>query len=476
MIGAGPAGLTAAYFLCLEGKGRVTVLEADDRNVGGISRTVVHRGFRFDIGGHRFFSRSEFAENFWTDMLGDEMLVRERLSRIYYRGKFYSYPLKPLEALLNLGIRESCRCAMSYALARAFPVRNPRTFQEWVTNQFGERLFSIFFETYTEKVWGMKCSEISADWAAQRIQNLSLLSAVARGIWPGGGGNPIKTLIGSFRYPRLGPGMMWEKCAERVASLGGRIVMGARVVRVERGEDGKWTTVDRHGNSHVSGHVVVTSPLGGIHRMLGGVAGDELRADCEALRYRDFLTVVLLLRRGDEFPDQWIYVHDPGVRVGRIQNFRSWSPDMVPDDRISCYGMEYFCFEGDGLWGSEDELLVRVAWEELRKLGLADGCDLVEGVVVRQAKAYPVYDGDYRDKVARIRAYAEKNLPGIHFAGRNGMHKYNNQDHSMLTGMIAARNILSGEFPCPHDAWEVNCGESYHEGGGRLQPRRGQVQ
>ena len=383
IIGAGPAGLTAAYFLCQAKMGRVTVLETDPENVGGISRTVVHGEFRFDIGGHRFFSRSEFAEDFWTEMLGDDMILRERMSRIYYGGNFYSYPLRPLEALFNLGMIESARCAASYVKSLLFPVKNAATFQDWVCNRFGRRLFSIFFETYTEKVWGMKCTEISSDWAAQRIQNLSLFSAVARGICRNKGDATVKTLIGSFRYPRLGPGMMWEKCAEKIRAMGGEIAMGVRASRIEREGGQGWKVSDQHGRAWIARHVILTSPLGMLHQLLEEKHGEVLREDCEALRYRDFLTVILFLRRDVEFPDQWIYVHDPGVKVGRIQNFRAWSPDMVPDEDTSCYGMEYFCFKGDGLWEAADDDLVKLAARELKKLGLDGGGGVLDGVVVR---------------------------------------------------------------------------------------------
>ena len=360
IIGAGPAGLTAAYLLSREGID-VTVLERDPRYVGGISRTVEYKGFRFDIGGHRFFSKSREVEDLWTELLGEDLLHRPRSSRIYYGGKFYAYPLKAGEALRNLGLVESARCVASYAWARLFPVKDPRSFEDWVSNQFGRRLFGIFFKTYTEKVWGMSCREISADWAAQRIKGLSLSSAIRAAILPrrknADRSATIKTLIDSFRYPRLGPGMMWEAAAERTRAQGGSIVMGARVTGLRRLPDGRWSVgYERLGDGgHTDGsepagdqgvvesdHVISSAPL----RELAAAIDPPLPAAAlnaaHSLRYRDFLTVALIVRPTNRFDDNWIYIHEPGVKVGRVQNFGSWSPEMVPDAALACYGLEYF--------------------------------------------------------------------------------------------------------------------------------------
>jgi protoporphyrinogen oxidase len=471
IIGAGPAGLTAAYLLA-KSQVPVTVLEADPTYVGGISRTARYKGFHFDIGGHRFFSKSKEVEDFWTEILPDDMLERPRLSRIYYRGKFFSYPLKATEALLKLGILESMRSVLSYFKARLFPVREPKNFEDWVSNQFGKRLFNIFFKTYTEKVWGMSCKEISADWAAQRIKGLSLKTAILNAILPRRKpktkDNVIKTLIDSFRYPRKGPGMMWESCARKVKEMGGTVLMGRRVVGCAWDEEqGEWTVThkDAHGEASQTRarHVISSAPIRQLaHSITPHLSGTALAA-ADSLKYRDFLTVMLILKDRNHLADNWIYIHDPSVKVGRVQNFKSWSPEMVPDPEMACYGLEYFCFEGDGLWSSTDEMLIERAKTELEQIGLAKAGDVLDGCVVRQQKAYPVYDEDYADHVAAIRDELEARFPTMHLVGRNGMHKYNNQDHAMMTAMLCVKNILAGK-PI-YDLWKVNQDAEYHESG-----------
>lgn len=482
IIGAGPAGLTAAYML---GKADVpvVVLEADPEHVGGISRTVSYKGCLFDIGGHRFFSKSAEVERLWDELLPDGMMERPRSSRIYYRGKFFSYPLVAMDALMKLGIWESLRCGLSYLKARLRPVGKPLNFQDWVSNRFGARLFEIFFKTYTEKVWGMSCKEISADWAAQRIKGLSLSTAIWNALFPRRaptGPETIKTLINTFRYPRRGPGMMWEACAARVAAQGGRILMGCRFLGGSYDSaTRRWTLSyrDKDGNVHQlqAQHLVSSAPIAELIPSLSPALPQEAQVAAKALRYRDFLTVVLMYRHEDSFPDNWLYIHDPGVKVGRIQNFKSWSPEMVSEESISSYGLEYFCFEGDGLWTSPDDQLVALAKAEMEKLGLARPSEWVDGCVVRQAKAYPVYDADYATHVDEIRRAVKEHLPGLHLVGRNGMHKYNNQDHSMMTVMLCAQNIIRGEEL--YDLWQVNQDAEYHEGespdrGGRQVPAR----
>jgi protoporphyrinogen oxidase len=492
IIGAGPAGLTAAYLLTQAGAA-VTVLERDVRYVGGISRTVEYEGFRFDIGGHRFFSKSQEVEDLWTELLGDDLLHRPRSSRIYYGGKFYAYPLKAGEALKNLGIFESARCVASYAKARLFPVKNPRTFEDWVSNKFGKRLFGIFFKTYTEKVWGMSCSEISADWAAQRIKGLSLSTAILAALFPkkkkpADRSQTIKTLIDTFRYPRKGPGMMWEAAADRTRAQGGDIRMGAHVTTLEKLPDGTRWRVGFHEEGQAAGdvewieadHVISSAPMRELATAIHPALPPAVREAAAKLRYRDFLTVALIVRPTNRFDDNWIYIHEPGVKVGRVQNFASWSPEMVPDTNLACYGLEYFCFEGDGLWTSSDSDLVALASRELESLGLVKAGDVIDGHVVRQPKAYPVYDDEYARHVETIRSELEAHYPGLHLVGRNGMHKYNNQDHAMMTAMLTARNILAGEQL--YDVWNVNQDAEYHEAGdrgaqvtdttGRLVPRR----
>ena len=474
VIGAGPAGLTAAYLLAKQNI-PVTVLEADREYVGGISRTVKYKGFLFDIGGHRFFSKSQRVEDFWTEILEKDMLNRPRSSRIIFRGQFFDYPLSAGEALSKLGIWESMLCGLSYLKAKLFPVKPAKNFEDWVSNQFGKRLFGMFFKTYTEKVWGMDTKEISADWAAQRIKGLSLGSALLNALKPkkkagssggGKGGKVIKTLINSFRYPRRGPGMLWEVCAEKIQQLGGTVLMGRRVTECTRdAATGQWTVtaVDTEGRSEqfAVGHVISSTPMRELARTLRPALSEKGSAAAESLRYRDFLIVSLILKERDKLSDNWIYVHDPAVKVGRIQNFKSWSPEMVPDHSKACYGMEYFCFEGDGLWAMSDADLIALATKEIQQLGIAEAGDVVDGCVTRQKKAYPVYDDHYREYIATMRAELEERFPNLHLVGRNGMHKYNNQDHSMMTAMLTVENIVAGEQR--YNIWEVNEDAEYHE-------------
>ncbi|HEX5379992.1 MAG TPA: NAD(P)/FAD-dependent oxidoreductase [Phenylobacterium sp.] len=470
IIGAGPAGLTAAYTLAKAGHD-VLVLEQDPTYVGGISRTVHYKGFLFDIGGHRFFSKAREVVELWDEILPDDFIERPRLSRIFYGGKFYAYPLKAFEALANLGIFESALCMASFGWAKLFPVKNPRTFHQWVRNQFGERLFSIFFKTYTEKVWGMSCDEISADWAAQRIKGLDLASAIIdalkRSLGIRGKSDPAaKTLIESFRYPRRGPGMMWEACVERLRGLGGRVAMDRKVTALAWDEaNSTWIVqaagVDGVAETHRARNLVSSAPMRELADAISPPAASLGRA--HDLKYRDFLTVVLIGRSSVELPDNWVYIHDPAVTVGRVQNFRSWSPEMIPDGVSTCLGLEYFCFEGDGLWAADDADLIELAKREIDVVGLMRSGDVVDACVVRQPKAYPVYDESYRDNVAAVREEYERLYPNLHLVGRNGMHKYNNQDHAMMTGMLTAANILAGSRV--YDTWEVNEDAEYGEAG-----------
>jgi len=478
IIGAGPAGLTAAYLLA-KGNQEVVIFEKDPQYVGGISRTESYKGYHFDIGGHRFFSKSKEVEDFWTEILGDEMLERPRSSRIYYNNHFFSYPLVAFEALRKLGIIESGLCVLSYLKAKVFPVKNPTNFEEWVTNQFGKRLFNIFFKTYTEKVWGIPCNEISADWAAQRIKGLSLSSAIFNALFKPNKkatdkDKVIKTLIDSFRYPKQGPGMMWEACAEKSKAMGVTLHMNCGVQKIEH-TNHSWT-VQTTSQGNVTGfdYVLSTAPMRELVANVLPAFPASVAANAAALGYRDFLTVVLICKDEDAFSDNWIYIHDPKVKVGRVQNFKSWSPYMVPDPSMACYGLEYFCFEGDGLWTSSDADLIELGKQEIEKIGLTKGTAVVDGYVVRQPKAYPVYDQFYKVRVDSVRD-ALANYPGLYLIGRNGMHKYNNQDHSMMTAMLAAKNIIAGKEV--YNLWDVNEDAEYHEGGdrgasGRMVPQK----
>ena len=471
IIGAGPAGLTAAYQLTKLGFS-VVVIEKDPVYVGGISRTVEHEGFRFDIGGHRFFSKSREVVDLWNEILPDDFIERPRMSRIFYGGKFYSYPLRAFEALFNLGIWTSTLCIASYAKARLLPKKDVKSFEDWVVNQFGHKLYSIFFKTYTEKVWGMPCDGMSADWAAQRIKGLSLGKAVIDGLKRSlrlnrkpNDGMATKTLLESFRYPRKGPGMMWDAAHDRVVAGGNRVLMG-HALKALRFDDAtqRWNVQATHEDQTVTinaAHVISSAPLRELAaRVQPTPASIPAAMD---LNYRDFLTVALMIRSEDLFPDNWIYIHEEGVKVGRVQNFRSWSPEMVPDDTIACVGLEYFCFEGDGLWNSSDADLVALATRELDLLGLAKPETVTGGVVVRQEKAYPVYDDAYRENVEALRRDLEDRYPTLHMVGRNGMHRYNNQDHAMMTAMLTVKNIAHGARV--YDIWNVNEDAEYHESG-----------
>jgi protoporphyrinogen oxidase len=475
VIGAGPAGLTAAYCLTKEARS-VIVIERDPLYVGGISRTVDYKGFLFDIGGHRFFSKSKEVVALWREILPDDFISRPRLSRIYYNGKFFSYPLKAFEALFKLGVFTSAACMLSYAYAKALPIAPARTFHQWVRNQFGERLFQIFFKTYTEKVWGMSCDEISADWAAQRIKGLDLITAVMNGLKRslriGGkskageepGSDTVKTLIENFQYPRKGPGMMWDAAARKIRNNGGRILMGRELVALEYDDaTNLWHIEVAHASgreTYSARHVISSAPVRELVQRIKPAPISLLHA--RALRYRDFLTVALMVRKDELFPDNWIYIHDPSVKVGRVQNFGSWSPEMVPTG-MGCLGLEYFCFEGDGLWSAADSDLIALAKKEVAQIGLVSPEDVIDACVVRQPKAYPVYDEEYRDNMEAIRLDLEGSYPTLHMVGRNGMHKYNNQDHAMMTAILAARNILAGQRL--YDVWNVNEDAEYHEAG-----------
>jgi protoporphyrinogen oxidase len=473
VIGGGPAGLTAAY--CLTKKiPSVLVIEKDSVYVGGISRTVKHNGFLFDIGGHRFFSKSKEVVDLWQEILPNDFIERPRLSRIFYDRRYYSYPLNAFEALSNLGAIRSAICMVSFAYAKVFPIKNPRTFHEWVRNQFGEKLFSIFFRTYTEKVWGMSCEEISADWAAQRIKGLDLGVAVTNALKraflrrrrsKAGKHAVVKTLIESFQYPRKGPGMMWEAAAEKIIERGGKVLMGRELMKLNY--DSKhsiWNvevaTAEGGRENYTAQHIVSSAPIRELVEKILPVPCSLHHA--QRLRYRDFLIVALMVNKSDLIADNWIYIHDPTVKVGRIQNFGSWSPEMVQPG-MSCLGLEYFCFEGDGLWSTSDTGLIDLAKSEIVRIGLISANDVVDACVVRQPKAYPVYDDDYRANVAAIRRDLEHNYPTLYMVGRNGMHKYNNQDHAMMTAMLTARNILAGERL--YDVWNVNEDAEYHEAG-----------
>jgi protoporphyrinogen oxidase len=459
VIGAGPAGLTAAYLLSKAGV-TTTVLEGDDI-VGGISRTAQYKQFRFDIGGHRFFTKVEPVQALWEEILGDEFISVPRMSRIHYDGKFFDYPIKAMNALKGLGPVTAATIVLSYLRWHYRPYPIEENFEQWVTNRFGKRLYEIFFKTYTEKVWGVPCTEIRAEWAAQRIQGLSLAKAILTATSLNRRSPAIKTLIHEFRYPRLGPGQMWEACRDRIHDMGNRVLLSHYVhaVEVECGRAVAVRVGTPAGEKRFDAdHVISTTALRSLVRALTPTVPAAVLAAGDGLRYRDFVVVALILNRENLFPDNWIYIHTPGVQVGRVQNFNNWSRAMVPVPGKTCLGLEYFCFEGDGLWQSADAVLIAKAARELEELGLASATDVEDGTVLRMPKAYPIYDSAYRGHLEVIRGHIDA-IPNLHTVGRNGMHKYNNQDHSMLTAMMAVWNMMGAS----HDIWEVNTDFEYHE-------------
>jgi len=458
IIGGGPAGLTAGRELVKFGH-RPTVLEKAGR-VGGLSCTERYKGFYFDMGGHRFFTKVDEVKKMWQEVLGGEFLRRPRLSRIFYENKFFYYPLKPLNALWGLGLWQAFLVVLSFIRWQIRPYRQEDTFEQWVTNRFGKRLFSIFFKTYTEKVWGIPCSELRAEWAAQRIKDLSLKTVLVTMFFKPK--RTIKTLIEEFDYPRLGPGMMWQAVAAEIEERGGSVRLDSDVVKITRtGNRIDGVVIAQDGREElVRGTDFISSmPVSELVLKLSPPAPPAVSEAARRLTYRDFLTVCLVVKKRDLFPDNWIYVHSPNVQVGRIQNFANWSPDMVPDPSKSSLGLEYFCTEGDTLWNTPDAELVELGIRELETIGLVKREDVEDGCVFRVPKAYPVYDGSYGDVLGRVREFV-MGLENLQTVGRNGLHRYNNQDHAMLTGMLAVRNLL---LAAKHDLWNVNTEAEYHE-------------
>jgi protoporphyrinogen oxidase len=458
VIGAGPAGLTAAYKLQELGH-TPTVLEKSSV-VGGLSRTERYKGYRFDMGGHRFYSKSKNIQSLWSEWLGPDLLKRRRLSRIYYNGAYFDYPLKPLNALAGLGPMEGIKIVWSYLLWSAFPRRTEETFEDWVSNRFGKRLFETFFKCYTEKVWGISCKELRAEWAEQRIKQLSLGRAVANMFFTSR--SPVRSLISEFHYPRLGPGMLWSRVRDLVEQRGGHVSVNTQIKAI-RHDNWRVTSllVECEGKvDQVTGSDFISSmPITELIKKLEPAPPGQLLDAANRLHYRDFLTVCLIVKKAHVFDDNWIYIHDPGVDVARIQNFKNWSPDMVPDSSRTSLGLEYFCQRGDQLWNRSDSDLIAQAGRELEQIGLARSTDVEDGCVFRIPCAYPVYDSQYRHFLELIKTYIRRfeNLQSI---GRNGLHRYNNQDHAMLTGIAAVRNAVCGEAI---DLWSVNSDDEYLE-------------
>jgi len=458
IAGAGPAGLTAAYEACK--KGLNPVIFEKEQEVGGISKTVNYKDYLFDIGGHRFFTKYDDVKKIWNEILGDDFLIRPRLSRIYYNNRFFYYPLKPLNALKNLGLFNSISVMLSYVLSQIRPYKNVKNFEEWISNKFGKKLFNIFFKTYTEKVWGISCREIQADWAAQRIKSLSLGKAILNSIGFLGKGR-VTTLIDEFQYPRKGPGQMWNTAKKLIEEKGGKVELNTSVIRIIRKDDKIVSALVKNNGSlqEVSGtHFLSTIPLRELVQSIEPAPPDKVLKAAQELKYRDFFTVGLIIDKPSIFPDNWIYIHSPEVRVGRVQNFKNWSPEMVPDPQMTTLGLEYFCFDTDEIWKKDDEELIEMGKKEAAQLKFASTEQIQDGLVIRSPKTYPIYDEGYRERIEVIQNYllSIKNLQTI---GRNGLHRYNNQDHSMLSAMFAIRNILGEKC----SVWDINIDDEYHE-------------
>jgi protoporphyrinogen oxidase len=456
IIGAGPAGLAAGNEFIRQNI--PPLLFERDNKVGGISRTEEYKGFFFDIGGHRFFTKNPAIEKLWGEMMGGDFLKVDRLSRIYYREKFFNYPLRAANALINLGPVESILILYSYCKASFLPNPAEKTFEDWVVNRFGQRLYQTFFKTYTEKVWGLPCNTIQADWAAQRIKGLSLLVAVSNALF---GGQQSKSLIEQFDYPKLGPGMMWQRFQQVVEDGGGQVRLNSNVEAIMH-DKGRITGIRyRHqGNLEtITAQDCISSiPVNRLVQLFEPQAEPQVLEAASQLSYRAFIIVILIVNKKELFPDQWIYIHSPKVTVGRIQNFKNWSQYMVPDQSKTSIGMEYFCNQHDETWQMADNDLVQMATRELAELGLSKDASVIDSFVVRQPNAYPVYDEKYKESLTVIRNYLEK-FENLQTIGRSGMHRYNNMDHSMQTGILAAQNCCGAK----HDLWAVNEEKSYLE-------------
>lgn len=490
IIGAGPAGLTAAYELLTRTDIKPIVLEADKTYVGGISKTVEYRGNRIDIGGHRFFSKSDRVMRWWFSMLppsldpeqtDDVMLVRDRLSRIYYDKTFFPYPVTlSTDVLRKLGFVKVAKIGATYGYRRLFPIRPEGNLEEFFLNRFGDELYKTFFRSYTEKVWGKPCREISAEWGAQRIKGLSITEVLRHGLKKlfgkresdlGQKGTET-SLIERFFYPKFGPGHMWETVAKRIREKGGEIRLGTSVTRIET-DGGRVTGVVAQGSDgeiRLEGeYVFSTMPIRDLIAGMGDVVPPEVKRVAHGLEYRDFITVGLLLKKlavedsathEHRVSDNWIYIHDPDVLVGRLQIFNNWSPYLVQHRENVWMGLEYFCNEGDSLWRMSDEEMIALGKAELKKIGIIDPADVLDGTVIHERKTYPAYFGTYNE-FDKIRTFVDS-YKNLFLIGRNGMHRYNNQDHSMLTAMTAVDNILAGVMD-KTNLWSVNTEREYHE-------------
>lgn len=457
VIGAGPAGLSCAHELAKKGVD-VEIFEASEF-VGGMSRSFELWGQRVDLGPHRFFSKEKKINSFFAEILQGEFTMINRLTRIYYKRRFFQYPLKFTNVLFNLNPFTIVRILWDYLLQRINPIKNPTTFESWVTNRFGKKLYEIFFKSYSEKLWGIPCSKIDAEWAAQRIKTLSLIGAVISAI-RGNAGNKHKTLVDEFAYPKHGTGLLYEKCAEQIKKNGGKIHLSSPVKKVKVDESNKATGIELiDGSSVEADHIISTMPFTTLIKGIDNVP-EEITKAANQLYFRNTILVYLEVNGTGLFEDNWIYVHSPDVKHGRITNFRNWCPTLYGDKKTSIICLEFWAFDEDDIWTMNDEKLSAIAKVEIGKLNLVpDSMDILNSKVIRIPRCYPVYETGYQAPLKTLENFVdgiEKLVP----IGRYGSFKYNNQDHSILMGLLAADNITGGEFT---NLWEINTDDEYQE-------------
>jgi protoporphyrinogen oxidase len=462
VIGAGPAGLSTAYVLS-KSKSDAVVLEMSGA-IGGISRTVVRDGFRFDLGGHRFFTKDDEVEDFFREVLGDEIIWVNRSSKIFYLNKYFDYPLTPTNALLGMGVGTTAKCLADYGFVKVkniFSKPEVVSLEDWVSNEFGNELFKLFFKNYTEKVWGIDCDQICAEWAAQRIKGLSLRVAIKDAIMPSRTNGKVATLIDKFMYPRLGIGRLSERMADAVGDLGNEVRMHSRVTAVNHEDDViKSVEIEAEGGSYQLelDHLCSSMPLTELVLAMRPHAPDAVVEAARSLRYRDLVTVNVMVDKPQVTDQTWIYIHDPSIRLGRIHEPKNWSAAMAPADKSSIVA-EFFCFKDGDIWNMDDEDLIKLTVGELdERLGFFRADEVIDAFVVRIPKAYPMYELGYEEPLETIKDYVDR-FKNLQIVGRYGTYKYNNMDHSMMTGILAARNILGEE----HDVYDVNKAAEYHE-------------
>lgn len=467
ILGAGPAGLGTAVELTKNGIKDVLIL---DKNhiIGGLSRTEKRDSARFDVGPHRFFSKSDEVNALWKETLGNDFIPVDRLTRIYYKNKYFNYPIKAFDALSKLGVIESLHALFSYAATKFTKKKEAKTFEEWISQKFGYKLFDTFFKTYTEKVWGIHCNQIGAEWAAQRIKGLDIIEVIKNSV-SFGKKQQVKTLVEQFDYPLLGAGQMYEAMADRAMKSGASLILNVKVTKIHC-EDNIIKSIeysDSQGNSHnVTANMFFSSiPLTHFFKLTTPTPSADILKAVEALYYRDHITVDVLVDREDIFPDQWIYIHSPEVKMARIANYNNFSKAMVDYRKKTALSIEYFLFQHDDIWKMNDDDVIALAKDELKHMKLVDPKTVDNAWVVRETESYPTYYLGYKEHYEKLKSEINK-YTNLYPIGRGGMYKYNNQDHSIMSGLLAARNYLK-KPGTPYDLWEINIDAEYHEGAKR---------